>query len=450
MPSLQFIIIDTLLYIPIAYSLVRRWLRAMFQSRAPVVGFDVVEHSDDVTPEQNDEYGVITRSYSIKDVSKVPGPKSDIRESPSEMEPTFLVKLPDLQVGASIFDIQSLAQRAMIRSRVSSGGWVKKRANTRTSGSIKAIESDSQGRVRRARMTYGDPSHIHIPATILAAVARLGRKIVGRQFEIRREDVREPVLVSRAPLTVILVIDVSMSMISTMNVVRDIVERIERETRGSRDRTGIIAFKDNGALEVVAPTSNWNKIYRGLGRLHVSGLTPLATGMMRALETIRRERMRCSAINTLVVLISDFAPNIPLAQSAGPTDARYTPVRDLIYAARMLRREGVGFAAINVNREHARWSRILKAPYHEAIELATTLRMQKEGLNSLTEVILSVPEFRRDFNAFLVAREAHGRAFLSTEVLRAKSVLALLLQGMRGRGRLSDMKLERPERYLVQ
>ncbi len=448
-PSLPLLVSDTLLYILLAYPLVRRWLRTMFHSHAPAIGINFVEPGD-ATPEQSDEYMAVTRLSPMdpEEPPKVPGPKSDLREAPAETERKFLVKLPDIETGKSIFDVQALLQNAMIRSRVTSGGWIKKRASMRSSGSMKSVESDSQGRVRQARMSHGTPRNIHIAATVLAAVTRLGRHIVGPSFQIRSEDLREKILVSRAPLTVILVIDVSMSMINNMGVVRNIIERIEQEVRGSRDRTGVIAFKDNGAVEVVSPTSNWNKIYRALGLLRVSGLTPLATGMMRALETVRRERMRCSATHILVVLISDFAPNIPLSQSVGPYDARYAPVRDLVYAARVLRREGVGLATINLNREHSRWSRILKLPYHDAIELATMLRMRKEGLNTPAEVILSVPEFRRDFISFLIAREARGRTFLSTEVLQAKSILALLLQGVRSKGRLSVERLRSPESYI--
>ncbi|MHA2193848.1 MAG: hypothetical protein ACXAAR_10530, partial [Candidatus Thorarchaeota archaeon] len=114
----------------------------------------------------------------------------------------------------------------------------------------------------RSRRPQGEIRSIDIPATIMAAVLRLGKPRHSQRIEVTKEDIRESVFTGRTPLTVLLVIDVSMSMKGSMKEVRDILEAIEKETRGSKDRTGIIAFKDSGAIEVQAPTSNWNKIYR--------------------------------------------------------------------------------------------------------------------------------------------------------------------------------------------
>ena len=141
-----------------------------------------------------------------------------------------------------------------------------------------------------------------------------------------------------------------------MEQVRQFLERIERETRGSKDRTGIIAFKDSGAIEVQAPTTNWNKIYRALGRLRLSGLTPLADALRKAIDSIRRERMRNRDVEPLIIIISDFSPNIPLAQSAASGQEQYTPLQDLIRTSRLLKKTHVRLAAVNVDPEQAKWT----------------------------------------------------------------------------------------------
>ncbi|NWF97231.1 MAG: VWA domain-containing protein [Candidatus Thorarchaeota archaeon] len=448
LPSLPILIVDTLLYVPLIYQTIRYWLRNMTRRKSgPAAGIDVVEPGR-VEPEPGDELGTVTRRYSEKSPPRIMGPKSEIRDTPTALADEFFVKLPDIDTGIEIFDSGQLISRAMVRSKVSSGGWIGKRVSSRGSGSLKASDAATHGRPRRWRTPSGVIGSLHIPATIMAAVARTGRLIPGGRIRIQADDLREKVFASRTPLTVILVVDVSLSMKSSAAEVRRLIERIESETRGSRDRCGIVAFKDSGAVEVQSPTTNWNKIYRALARLKSSGLTPLANGMVKALETIRRERMRNPDVEPLVVLISDFAPNIPLAQTARPGDSEYTPVRDLVRAARLLRKERVRLAAVNVDKSQMGWTRVLKLPYHDALELAVTLRMRKEGLFDPVETVLSVSEFRKEFGAFLVARVADGRAYLSTEILREKSVIGAFLRGSQTRSRLRKEDLRSAESYL--
>jgi Mg-chelatase subunit ChlD len=281
----------------------------------------------------------------------------------------------------------------------------------------------------------------------MAAVARTG-STSGGPIEITKKDLRESVFTGRTPLTIILVIDVSLSMKGSMEQVREFLERLENETRGSKDRTGIVAFKDSGAVEIQAPTTNWNKIYRALGRLKISGLTPLAEALKKSLETIRRERMRNDDIEPLLILISDFSPNIPLARSVGPGHDRFTPVQDLVRTARLVRKAKVRLAAVNVDSEQSKWPQFLKRPYHEALELASMLRMKKEGLHDPIETILMVDEFRKTFGAYLVARAAGGRAYLSRELLTETSILRTLLSSGLSRTRLREQDLRQVETYL--
>ncbi len=446
-PSIPLIIVDTVIAVPSIYLFVRYWLRTMLRRKSgPAAGIDVVEPGP-AEAEEGDEVGTATRPYSEFRHSKVAGTKSDIRESPL-LEPEFFVRTPDLDSGQPIFDPKDLMARASIRSRVSSGGWIRKRVASRGTGSLKASESTQHGRPVRSREPDAEVQSIDIVATVLAAVTRQGAERSGLPIRIKAEDIREKVFAARTPLTVILVIDVSLSMRGYARDIRKIVERIERETRGSRDRVGIIAFKDSGAIEVQAPTSNWNKIYRALARLRMSGLTPLADGVMKALETIRRERMRDSSIEPLIVVISDFSPNIPLAQTAKPGSAKYTPVRDLVLAARTARRHKVRLVAVNLRADQQNWVRLLKHPYHEALELAATLRMNKDGYHSVVETILAVPSFRESFGAFLLAHLSGGRAFLLREVLDEPSVLGLFIAACQSRSRLEAEALESPEAYL--
>lgn len=446
-PSPLVIIIDTIVYIPLIIRLIRKWLEVMTRrSGGPAAGIDTVEPGEGI-PEEGDEWGLATRPYTEQKKTLVTGPKSELRYSPVGLDDGFFVKMPDIDTGEQLFDIEKLRERAMIRSRVTSGGWIKKRVSSRAMGSLKSADTQKHGRPVRSRIPVGAIGNIHLPSTVMAAVARIGR---AGKFPIRitRDDIRESVFTGKTPLTIILVIDVSLSMKGSMNEVRQFLERIENETRGSKDRTGIVAFKDSGAVEVQPPTTNWNKIYRALGRLKISGLTPLAEALRKAMETIQRERMRNDDIEPLVIIVSDFSPNIPLAQSAGPGHHEFTPIQDLIRTSRMLRKAHVRLAAVNVDPEQAHWSKFLKRPYHEALELAAMLRTRKEGLDDPIETILAFDSFRKTFGAYVVARTAGGRAYLSRALLKEDSILGTLLRSGRSKARLSEDELRAVEQYL--
>ncbi|MHA2178648.1 MAG: vWA domain-containing protein [Candidatus Thorarchaeota archaeon] len=446
-PSLVPLIIDTIVFVPIIWRFVRKWLEVMTRRNSgPAAGIDTVEAGGG-RPEPGDEWGLATRPYTAKKEIKVSGSKSEIRESPFELEDEFFVKIPDIDTGEELFDPEKLRNRAIVRSKVSSGGWIKKRVSSRAMGSLKSSDTMKHGRPVRARIPPREIGSINLPATVIAAVTRTGKSLDGK-VTITRDDIRESIFTGRTPLTIILVIDVSLSMKGSMKQIREFLERLESETRGSKDRTGIVAFKDSGAVEIQAPTTNWNKIYRALGRLKLSGLTPLADALRKSLETIRRERMRNNDIEPLVILISDFSPNIPLAQSIGPGHERYTPIQDLVRTARLVRKAKVRLAAITVDPEQSKWPKFLKRPYHEALELAAMLRMRKEGLQDPIETILQVDEFRKTFGAYLVARAAGGRAFISSELMKESSILGTVLSSGRSRVRLREQDLREVEAYL--
>ena len=446
-PSPIPLLLDTMIYIPLIMRLIRKWLEVMTRrSGGPAAGIDTVEPGT-AEPELGDEWGLATRPYRPETPSLITGPKSEIRDAPFGFDDSFFVKLPDIDAGEALFDLDKLHQRAMIRSKVTSGGWINKRISSRAMGSLKASDTMKVGRPIRSRIPHQEIGSIHLPATIMTAISRIG-KTTELPFKIRRDDIRECVYTGKTPLTIILVIDVSLSMKGSMEQVRLFLERIERETRGSKDRTGVIAFKDSGAIEVQAPTTNWNKIYRALGRLKLSGLTPLAEALRKAMDSIHRERMRNKDIEPLIIVISDFSPNIPLAQSAGPGHEQYTPLQDLIRTARLMKKSRVRLAAVNVDPEQAKWSKFLKRPYHEALELAAMLRTRKEGLEDPLETILAFDEFRRTFGAYVVARAGGGHAYLSKEIMKEKSILGTLLQTGRSKSKLHEEDLRAVETYL--
>jgi hypothetical protein len=127
----------------------------------------------------------------------------------------------------------------------------------------------------------------------------------------------------------------------------------------------------------------------------------------------------------------------------------YSPVEDMVRAARLLRRERVRLVAVNVDIQESAWSRFLKRPYHEAVELAAMLRARKDGLVDPVEAVLAVPEFRKSFGAYLVAKVGGGKAFLSSELTAKRSVLATFLSATSVQTRHNPEDLRKAESYIA-
>jgi magnesium chelatase subunit D len=78
----------------------------------------------------------------------------------------------------------------------------------------------------------------------------------------------------------------------------------------NRDRIGLVAFRGNGA-EVLLPLSRSPELaYRQLSDLPTGGRTPLASGMLKGLEVLQREKTKKRDILPMMVLISDGRANI--------------------------------------------------------------------------------------------------------------------------------------------
>lgn len=161
-------------------------------------------------------------------------------------------------------------------------------------------------------------------------------------LSVQLEDVRTKIRVYRAPVTIVLVLDVSGSMTESLSTLAKAVSILNRDAYRKRDRLALIAFKEGAAHILNDPTTNVNVVAGNIRRLRASGGTPLSAGMMKALEVIRNERRRNKDVIPLVVIISDFLPTSPL-KKAGHID----PVADTLYVARLLRQNSIPVVVMN-------------------------------------------------------------------------------------------------------
>ncbi|MFX0171037.1 MAG: VWA domain-containing protein [Candidatus Hodarchaeota archaeon] len=177
------------------------------------------------------------------------------------------------------------------------------------------------------------PRNIHLLATIRNSVLRNYRSgVLNREksLTIELEDIREKKFCSRVSATIIFVLDLSESIVKTINTVSASVNWLSRQAYLYRDHVGIVVLKGTQGVIIQPPTSNLNLVKRKLSDLRVSGSTPLAGGLQKAIELIKLDRIRSkNEAIPIIILITDGATNVPLLTDPLTGTARTVPLKKL-------------------------------------------------------------------------------------------------------------------------
>jgi len=214
------------------------------------------------------------------------------------------------------------------------------------------------------KIPKGKPVDIHMPASIREAARK--QKTRERPSEtalkIELQDVREKLRVNRAPVTMVFVVDLSGSMLLNVDAVKEALLKLHGDAYRFRDRVGIVALKDTGAVIVQHPITNLRVVAKKLSDLRVSGFTPLATGMLKAWEVLKEAKRRDPSTMSIMVLITDGSANVPLKRSLETGEVRRIEevrivfreyedlaVKDVMSVSRMIKRERIHTIIINTN-----------------------------------------------------------------------------------------------------
>ncbi|HVP93415.1 MAG TPA: VWA domain-containing protein, partial [Acidobacteriota bacterium] len=231
---------------------------------------------------------------------------------------------------------------------------VGKRAET-----IAAIH---RGRARGWRIPEGKPSDIHFPATIRTAarMQKFREKSPDKAITIHLEDIREKLRIYKAPMTMIFVLDLSESMLHYVDDIKEAMLKLHTDAYRYRDKVGLVAFKEMGAVVVQHPTTNLKLVSNKLLRLRMSGFTPLATGMLKALEVLKEAKRRDPSTIPVMIIISDGDANVPLRRDLltgeirkfDPLDVSFfkyedEAIKDVLSVSEMMKKERVYTIVIN-------------------------------------------------------------------------------------------------------
>ena len=273
-------------------------------------------------------------------------------------------KGPDVTEGApmltkterSTFPPSKLSFKMKRRVRSVTSSLAGKRAET--------VTTLHRGRASGWRFPKGKPRDVHLPATIRTAARRqkYREKPLGTALKICLEDVREKSRLYRAPMTIVFVIDLSGSMAFSVTEAKEAILKLHSDAYRGRDKVGIVALKGTGAVVVQHPIANLRVVANKLSGLRISGFTPLAAGMLKAIEVLKEAKRRDFSTIPVMAVITDGGANVPLQRSLKTGEIRAynevdidarryegVAIDDVYVVSKMIRREGIYTVVVNTN-----------------------------------------------------------------------------------------------------
>lgn len=141
------------------------------------------------------------------------------------------------------------------------------------------------------------------------------------------------------PIDICLLIDASASMAGRrLRAAKFLAQHLVLATR---DRVAVLVFQERRVETYVPLCRSFSRVEHGLSRIAALGLTPMAEGIVGALDYLRRTRAR----NPVLLLISDGIPTVP----------KWTldPLSDALDAASRIPQARVNFACIGLEPNRA-------------------------------------------------------------------------------------------------
>jgi magnesium chelatase subunit D len=153
-----------------------------------------------------------------------------------------------------------------------------------------------------------NPKDVALAATVRAAAPHQrerGRE--GPGIEVRTCDLRQNVREGREGNLILFLVDASGSMAARkrMSAVKGAVLSLLNDAYQRRDKVALISFRGEGARILLPPTSSVALAAPRLEELPTGGRTPLAAGMEKAAEVLKREELRDRERRPLLVLLTD-------------------------------------------------------------------------------------------------------------------------------------------------
>lgn len=136
-----------------------------------------------------------------------------------------------------------------------------------------------------------------------------------KRLSIRKDDLHFYDKKSYIPIDICLLLDASGSMAGEKRQAASFLAQHLLLT--GKERVAVVTFQERNARVVAPFTRSQSVLTKGLQTINPAGMTPLANGIMTALDLIKNSRVR----NPLLVLITDGIPNAALWTMDAQADA---------------------------------------------------------------------------------------------------------------------------------
>ena len=165
---------------------------------------------------------------------------------------------------------------------------------------------------------------IALDATIRAAAPHQQERTGDLAVTVEPSDIREKVRERKMGNTTLFVVDASGSMGAQqrMTAVKGAILSLLIDAYQKRDRVGLVVFRGNRAEVLLPPTSSVELARKYMADLPVGGKTPLAHGLARGLDVIRRELMINHHTIPRMIVISDGKANVSRGSGSPLVDAK--------------------------------------------------------------------------------------------------------------------------------
>lgn len=202
----------------------------------------------------------------------------------------------------------------------------------------KRVDAQTEkGRYIKSKIPKNNSTDIALDATIRAAA--LGSK---DGIQIKSSDIRQKVRKHGARASIALIVDISGSMVSEKkaNRVKGILNKIVEDVNRYKDKLTVIGFKGEES-EVIIPTTRYPSSFQEyIDDIRVGGTTPLASGLKKGFEILKKEMSRDEFIPIMIIL-TDGMPNIGFAEG---------PVQDALKIAEELKKNEIRTITINFEK----------------------------------------------------------------------------------------------------
>jgi len=210
----------------------------------------------------------------------------------------------------------------------------------------KRVDSKTQkGKYVKSKLPKDAAGDIAIDATLRAAALKSsGDRPEGTMdvLKVESDDLRHKVRKHGARASIVLVVDISGSMFTERkaNRVKGILNRVIEDANRHNDKISVVGFKGEDAEIIIPTTRRAGSFKERIDGITVGGTTPLASGLKKGFEILKKEKRRDEYVPMMLVM-TDGMPNVAIEE--GPT-------KDALNIAGALKENEIHTIVINFER----------------------------------------------------------------------------------------------------